>query len=141
MSAARSGGGAYVEGLSDLQAGLRRVSRDAEKVFTKAVKDEVGSKVLPIVNARTPKRSGRLAGRNRVSTGRSSVALENSLPYGNAIHWGRKMWPNAASPRAVPSVVKGSYFMYGPLADHRDEFMDAVATAIDKALVSAGRVI
>lgn len=123
-----------VEGLRELRAGLKRVDQEAGRMLGQDLAAAVDEDILAEIHARTPNRSGRLAGSTRVLPHGPGVYVENSQPYANAIHWGRNMWPNQESERAVPSRVQGTQFAWGPLMAHREQLTEALGRVLDKAL-------
>jgi hypothetical protein len=80
-----------VEGLSKLRRDLRKMGADLSQI--KEANARTGALVLPRAQAKTPRKSGALAGSGRVSRALNRVTLlfgRASLPYGPVQHWG---WP------------------------------------------------
>jgi len=140
---ARSGGGVHIDGLRELLAGLRRLSRDAPAIFHRELAVHVEAAVLPEIKARTPVGdTGALRDASRFALYKGdTAAFENPLPYANAIHWGRNYWPNAVGGkdrrRPVPSVITPTEFMYGPVVEHIDDIVEAIADGFTAALQKA----
>lgn len=111
MAASRDAG-LEVEGARELRRTLRRAGsdlKDLKKANAKA------ANIAAIASASlAPKRSGRLAQTIR-SSGTNTAGIIRAgtarVPYANAVHWGRKMWPNRTSPRAVRSMVTPNPFI------------------------------
>lgn len=104
--------GISVEGARELRRSLRRAGSDL-----KDLKDANGraAEIAAIASrALAPKKSGRLAGTIRSSGTKTAGILRAGsagAPYANAVHWGRKMWPNTRHYRATRSTVRPQPFL------------------------------
>lgn len=113
------------------------MERTAPRELNKALKEALIPVEL-VASARTPRGStGNLQASNRIATRGSKVVLQNTQPYSNAIHWGRKVWPSLRS--APPpsgrakraSVIKPNQWLYDTLKEQEDEVGRRVIKSIE----------
>jgi hypothetical protein len=118
-----------IEGLNELRRALRDMERTAPRELNKAVKEAMQPVEL-VASARTPRGdTGNLQASNRITTKGARVVLQNTAPYANTIHWGRKVAKNTGRP--VVSIVKGRPWMYDTLMEQRDEVGRRVIRSIE----------
>lgn len=109
---------------------MREIPHEVDRIM-----GEVADLQLPAVKAATPEGdgttnpAGTLRGATTVVKGVGGrVRFVNAKPYANTIHWGRK------SLRGSVSVVKGSFFVSGTLAEHQDEINHRIGLEVTDAL-------
>lgn len=104
--------GITVEGAAQLRRTLRRAGSDLKDLKDANAK---AAKIAAQASAAlAPKRSGRLAATIRSSGTKTQGILRAGAaraPYANAVHWGRKWWPNKTSPRATRSTMRPQPFL------------------------------
>lgn len=130
-----------VDGLAELRRALRSMERTAPRELNKALKAAAADEVLPTANALTPVRTGRLRARNRVSVRGNRVALINSLPYAQVLHWGGTTGPGHKPGVGGSGAVKvtASKWMARAAEQERDDVGRVVIRAIDRWLAQHAR--
>lgn len=120
--------------INDLPRLLREAARTIPGDIDRLLNEQAGD-VLPAIRRDTPVGdgstgpTGRLAGATRVQQMASGkVRFVNPLPYANTQHWGRRQL------RGSPSVVKGAYFVYGPVDDAQPKIEAALVRGLEDAL-------
>jgi hypothetical protein len=96
---------ASVEGADRLASTLHGAAKDLDDLT--AVGRAIERDLLPRIQARTPRRSGRLRGSIRGKPTKTGIDFGSPLVYGNPIHWG---WParHIAAQRFIWDVVTSS---------------------------------
>ena len=56
------------------------------------------------------------------------------VPYANAVNWGRRMWPNVTSPRAVESFVYPRLFLNKGAKEAEPRWLKLYTDAVEKAI-------
>lgn len=104
--------GLSVEGGAQLRRTLRRAGSDLKDLKEANAK---AANIAAVASAAlAPKRSGRLAQTIR-SSGTNTAGIIRAgtarVPYANAVHWGRKRWPNSKTSPGRRSVVRPQPFL------------------------------
>lgn len=98
-----------VDGLRDIRRSLGQMEKAAPRELNKALKTAAEEDVLPAARKGTPKKTGGLAGADKVGTRGDRVLLRNTKPYANTIHFGRKTLRRGDVKH--PNVVVGRPFL------------------------------
>lgn len=128
------GAGVRIDGAKQLRTTLRKAGEDLGDL--KAAHAEA-AKIAAIASAdRAPVKSGKLA-RTLRSSGTKTAGIVRagsaSVPYANAVHWGRLFWPNRAKARAR-SVVTANPFISAGAQDSEGQWLPVYERAIDGAI-------
>lgn len=124
-------------GVKDTRRQLKQLDAGAARTLNKALKKSLTVSVLPKVNSRTPQRTGRLRGRNRVTATAKGIGIANSLPYSNAVHWGRNFWPDQTAPNRRPSPTRAVPFIWQTVEDERPSVLEDIRRAFDESIAEA----
>lgn len=119
-----AGSSVRVDGVDRLARTLEDAADDLDDLSR--VGSSIEASLLPRIEARVPRRSGRLRGSMTATATKTGVDFGSPLVYGRPIHWG---WParHIAPQRFIWDVVVGS----------TDLVVDKYATEVDRVL---GRV-
>lgn len=136
-----SNGAIQIEGIKDLRRRLRRAGDDLSDM--KDLHAEIAASVVARARSKAPVRDGNLARTLRGSGTKTNAAVRlgtRRAPYANAIHWGRKRWPNTAatstpSGRAPhASIIRARPFIMETARAMDGEIQAKYAAFIDKTI-------
>jgi hypothetical protein len=86
---------------------------------------------------RTPRITGRLSRTIRGAGTKTAGIVRaggKAVPYGPAVHWGRRFWPNKTHPRATRSVVRGALFITEGAQKSESKWLPVYEQALDKSI-------
>lgn len=104
--------GIRVEGGARLRSTLRRAGADLTDL--KDANARAAAIAAQASESLAPRRTGRLKATIRSSGTKTQGILRAGsarAPYANAVHWGRKYWPNAAASNRHRSVIRPNPFL------------------------------
>jgi hypothetical protein len=127
--------GIQVEGVKQLRksmtaaglslADLKDSHKEAAQIAARASADDA-----PRVTGRL-QRSIRGAGTKTAGIVRAG---SKAVPYGPAIHWGRRFWPSKTHPRATRSVVRGALFISRGAQASESRWLPVYERALDDSI-------
>lgn len=109
----RTGGTVQVAGARQLRRALKQAGDDFQDL------KDLNRKAAEVVAARARALApvgptGRLRDSVRAAGTKTAAIVrmgKKSVPYANAVHWGRSWWPNKHHPRAAISKIEGNPFV------------------------------
>lgn len=122
-----------IVGIEQLRKDLRGISKEAPKELAAEFK-KIAAKLVPIIRARMPRRTGRAARNVRPRNSQRGVEISlgsSRVPYTPWLDFGgsTKRWPNGEISR--PFVKKGRYAV-PTVEDNRDEITADAEQAIER---------
>lgn len=127
--------GLSVEGAAQLRRTLRRAGNDLKDL--KDANAQAAAIAAAASQSLAPARSGRLKGSIRSSGTKTAGVLRAgaaAVPYANAVHWGRKMWPNAQHPRATRSTARPQPFLSEGATNSEGEWLPVYYRELDQII-------
>ena len=105
---------------------LKDTHREAAQIVAKAAQGVV------------PHKSGALAASIRPAGTKTAGIVragKKAVPYANAIHWGRKMWPSTTATLAPPCTrhlapIRPTYFITGPASQTEPQWVELYFTRV-----------
>lgn len=108
----RSVGTIQVEGMRELRRTLKQAGDDLTDL--KTIHKQAAEVAAGGARRLVPTVTGRLASSIRPAGTKTAGIIRagrKTVPYANAVHWGRHYWPNKEHARAVPSNVDPQPFL------------------------------
>lgn len=135
----RSAGTIKVEGLRALRKELRAAGDDLSDL--KEINKEAAAIVAKAADSTVPVRTGRLAASIRPAGTKTAGIVragKKSVPYANAVHWGRKVWPSQRSSSPTrgrfASEFPGRAFLSDAATSTQSQWVDLYSSRIDQIL-------
>ena len=127
--------GVKVEGVKQL-----RKTMTAAGLSLADLKDSHKQAATIAANAsqdRTPRITGRLSRTIRGAGTKTAGVVRagnKSVPYGPAVHWGRKFWPNRSSSRRVKSPVRAALFITEGARSSEGKWLPVYEKALEQSI-------
>lgn len=131
-----------VEGVKDLRKRLRRAGDDLGEL--RDLHREIAGRVASLAKSRAPVgATGRLQKTVRASGSKTGVTVRvgsKRVPYANAVHWGRRIWPSIKSDpppsgrHKHTSMITRNAFAYQAAQDLDGWIQQRYAEFIDKVI-------
>lgn len=116
-----------IDGAQDLRRRLRRAGDDLTQL--REVHTEIGKRVAALAKPRAPiGPTGNLAATVRASGSKTTATVRmgsKRVPYANAVHWGRRIWPSIKAPEPPSGRKKHTSVIA------RNDFVHQSAKALD----------
>ena len=138
MSEDRSRGTVQVEGLRELRKELKAAGDDLSDL--KDINTQAATLVARHVSA--PVHTGRLAASVRPAGTKTTAIIragKKTVPYANAVHWGRKVWPSQRSTSKrgrFPAPFTGQAFLSDAAQDTQSQWLDLYMSRVNTILDS-----
>lgn len=124
-----------VQGARELRKSLKAAGQSLDDL--KAANKHAADIAARASAALAPRITGRLAGSIRAAgTNTAGIirAGKKAVPYANAVHWGRRSWPNARSPRRTRSVVRAQPFISKGARNSEGQWLPVYRQALDQSI-------
>lgn len=128
-------GGMKVEGARNLRRSLKQAGEDLSDL--KAAHRKAADIAADAARGIVPSRTDRLRKSIRAAATQSAAIMRagsKRLPYANAVHWGRKAWPNVSHPRATPSFMYPRLFLTKGAKETEPQWVGLYMQAVEDAL-------
>lgn len=122
--------GLQLEGGKQFRKALKEAGDDLSDL--KDIHREAAAIVAEASREVVPHKSGALEASIRPAGTKTAGIIragKKSVPYANAIHWGRKMWPSMTAAPAPPrqrhlAPIRPTYFITGPASQSEPEWVE-----------------
>lgn len=136
IAAYRAGKGLQVEGAKQLRTTLRRAGDDLGDL--KAAHKDAAEIAARASADLAPVKSGRLQRTIRAAGTKTAGIIRagtKAVPYGPAVHWGRRWWPNkSAGPFRHYAPIRPNPFMSDGAKNSEGRWVPVYENAIDEIL-------
>lgn len=124
-----------VQGARELRKSLKAAGQSLDDL--KAANRQAAEIAAKASAALAPRVTGRLSASVRAAgTNTAGIirAGKKNVPYANAVHWGRRNWPNSKSPRRTRSVVRAQPFMSQGAKNSEGRWLPIYQQALDHSI-------
>ena len=124
-----------VQGARQLRSSLKKAGESVAEL--KAAHKEAATIAARASAALAPRITGRLSATIRAAgTNNAGIVRAGTkrAPYAQAVHWGRKFWPNSRSPRRARSTVRAQPFISQGARGSEGQWLPVYERALDDSI-------